>query len=138
MGFFHQFATRFLLFSAISLAYTHRSAINHAFQPAIDFASSWLAGPYSILKALADVPYQIHPFIGLLFYSALAAFVLTSMKMRLIQKRRARMQKWRSESGSRHGHGHRHGRHAHVDSAASEQSIDSQVEVEKEPLIVVD
>jgi hypothetical protein len=142
-SFVHGFAVRFFIFSAIALTYSHRAVLAHCFEPFTEFASSWLSGPYDILKTVAAIPNQISPFFGIIFYSALAAFVMTSLRMRLMhkiqKKRAARMQRWMSQSpDGRHGHGHRHHRRHSHDQSHSATEQESQTDVEKAPLIVVD
>lgn len=102
VSFFRQFARLFVIFSTFSFLYTQRSSIKESLQPLSNVISPWLAGPYDVIKTVADVPFQLHPFFGLVFYSAVAAFFLTSLKMRLIQKRKERIGRWLAESPSRH------------------------------------
>ena len=142
LTFFQRFWILFISFFALSTLYTNRDAILPHFKALgnaiLSIIPTWISTAWSSLGYVANIPFAIWHIFGLLFFSALASLVITSLRARLVHMRRLRFQEWKKNGGghhrhSHHRHGFRHHRHSLESGSGSgdEQSQGYKDDVEK-------
>lgn len=117
LSFKQRFALRFVTYFALANLYVNRALIASLFPSAyhviVSYTPTWISATWVTIKDVANIPFGISTLVGLLFYSALASLVITSLRARIMHKRHLRFQEWIKNGGGRQHRHHRFPRHIH-------------------------
>jgi hypothetical protein len=101
--------SRFVVFVSLSMLYVHSDRVQQAWASIVNHTPAFLLTVFSVIGHLLAWPLAVSQTMGIVFYSALAAFLLTVMHVKI---RRRRMMRWRARwteaSRTRHGRSHDH------------------------------